>query len=91
MKQTAPNQPISPEEQRLIESLLHYPSLDRVFDPTDEKKFIALKQKMQLTIDDLERVIRRGSNEDAAKAAKVIEAYRVSLNFLDDLDSRRRK
>ncbi len=90
MKQPEPNQKISPEELEIIESLFKYPSLEKVFDPTDEKQLTTLKQKMQATIEDLERVIRRGSNEDAAKAAKVVEAYKISLNFLDELDQRRR-
>lgn len=90
VKHTEPNQTLSPEESDLIESLLKYPSLEKVFDPQDEKQFAAMKLKMQATIDDLERVIRRGSNEDAAKAAKIVEAYRITLSFLDELDARRR-
>lgn len=90
MRNPESNQKLSPEETELIESLLKYPSLEKVFDPLDEKKFSAMKLKMQTTIDDLERVVRRGSNEDAAKAAKVIEAYKISIKFLEDLDERRR-
>lgn len=90
MKQSEPNQKISPEVLEIIESLFKYPSLEKVFDPLDEKRYSELKQKMQATVSDLERVVRRGSNDDAAKAAKVIEAYRTSLKFLEDLDARRR-
>lgn len=90
MKQTESNQKISPEEFEIIESLFKYPSLEKIFDPRDEKQYQALKRKMQTTVDDLERVVRRGSNSDAAKAAKVVEAYQISLKFLDDLDARRR-
>ncbi len=80
---------ISPEEQELIETLLKYPSLEKVFDPADAPAFPAMKRKMQATVDDLERVVRRGSKEDAAKAAKVVEAFQISLKFLDELDMRR--
>jgi len=49
-----------------------------------------MKQKMQSTIDDLERVIRRGTKDDAEKAARVVEAYKIVLGFLDELETARR-
>lgn len=80
------NQKISPEESELIESLFKYPSLEKVFDRTDARQFSAMKLKMQGTVAELERVIRRGSQEDAEKAAKVAEAYQTALKFLDELE-----
>ncbi len=90
MENSKPNAIVSPEEQELIEALLKYPSLEKVFAPEDVRQFQAMKQKMRATLNELERVIRRGSQEDAAKAAKVAEAFQSTLNFLDELDARRR-
>ena len=74
----------------IIESLFKYPSLEKVFDREDSEKLSAMKQKMQATLEDLERVVRRGAKEDAAKAAKVIAAYQTALKFLDELETIRR-
>ena len=90
VKQPESNRKISPEESEIIESLLKYPSLEKVFDRTDSSRLTAMKREMQATVDDLERVVRRGSQEDAAQAAKVIEAYRITLSFLDELETIRR-
>ena len=92
VKQPESNQTekLSDEEAKLVKNLLHYPSLEKVFDNTNVQNLPALKQKMQFTIDDLERVIRRGTNYDAGKAAKVLEAYKIVLSFLDELDKARK-
>ena len=87
VKHLESNRKISPEEAELIESLFKYPSLEKVFDSKDAPQLAAMKRKMQATVDDLERVIRRGTKEDAAKAAKVAEAYRIALKFLDELET----
>ena len=91
MKQTESNpaEKLSHEEIEIINSLLNYPSLEKVFDPTDSRNPSAIKQKMQSTIDDLERVIRRGSKDDAEKAARAVEAYKIVLGFLDELETAR--
>lgn len=91
MKQSEANQPEKPnqEETEIINSLLNYPSLEKIFDPNDRRKLAEMKRKMQSTIDELERVIRRGSKDDAEKAAGTIEAYQTVLNFLDELQTAR--
>ena len=86
VKHLEANRKISLEESELIESLFKYPSLETVFESPDAPQLAAMKGKMQATVDDLERVIRRSTKEDAAKAAKVVEAYRIALSFLDELE-----
>lgn len=71
----------------IIESLFKYPSLEKVFAPTDVRQLSAMKQKMQPTVDDFERVVRRGSKDDAEKAAKVIEADQTALKFSGELET----
>ena len=92
VKKTESNQAENPnaEELEVIKSLLNYPSLEKVFDQKDAQNPSAIKRKMQSTIDDLERVIRRGTKADAEKAARTIEACKVVLNFLNELENARR-
>lgn len=91
MKQSKANQAenLNPEEIETIKSLLNYPSLENFFDPTDSRKQPEMRQKMQSTVDDLERVIRRGTKDDAEKAARAVEAYKTVLSFLDELENMR--
>ena len=88
-KQPESNLNTTAEESELIESLFKYPSLETVFN-TETPQLAAMQRRMQTTVDDLERVIRRGTKEDAGKAAKVVEAYRITMNFLDELETIRR-
>lgn len=80
---------LNAEELDTIKSLLNYPSLEKVFDSDNPGNLPAMKRKMQATVDDLERVIRRGTKEDAEKAARAAEAYRTVLNFLAELENAR--
>ena len=91
MKQSTSNsKKAAPEEtSEIIKSLLNYPSLEKVFDDSDSQNLSVMKRKMQSTIDDLERVIRRGTREDAEKAAKVVKAFQTVLSFLDELEELR--
>ncbi len=80
---------INREEIETIKSLLNYPSLEKIFDQADWRSPAAMKQKMQSTVDDLERVIRRGTKDDAEKAARAAEAYKTVLSFLNELENAR--
>lgn len=76
------------EERETIESLLNYPSLENAFAESGGGGK-QLKQKMLLTVAELERVIRRGSRMEAEKASVITAAYRTTLDFLDELEARR--
>lgn len=86
-KQPQSNLNTNTAESELIESLFKYPSLETVFNTTGTPQLAAMKRRMQTTVDDLERVIRRGTREDAGKAVKVVEAYRITVKFLDELET----
>lgn len=77
------------ENAEVIKSLLNYPSLEKVFEAADGRNLTATKEKMRLTIDDLERVIRRGTKDDAEKAAAAVKSFQTVLSFLDELESLR--
>jgi len=71
----------------IIKSLLNYPSLEKIF--SDAASLSATRKQMRSTIDDLERVIRRGTKEDAEKAAATVKAFQTVLSFLDELENLR--
>lgn len=81
----------TPEEIETIEALLKYPSLEKVFDAAAPDSYEKTKRTMNGVIAELERVIRRGTKQDAERAEKILEAYRTALNFLDELENIRRK
>lgn len=80
---------ITEEERDTIETLLNYPSLEEVFAENAATGAEKIKQKMLSTVADLERVVRRGSKEEAEKASKITAAYQTTLSFLDELEQRR--
>lgn len=81
--------PTNSAEKDIIKSLLNYPSLDKIF--SDAANLSATRKQMRSTIDDLERVIRRGTKDDAEKAAAAVKAFQTVLNFLDELENLRKQ
>lgn len=79
------------EEREIIEALLKYPSLEKVFDKNAPKGYEKTREKMNAVIGELERVIRRGTKHDAEKAKKIFEAYQTALSFLEELENIRRQ
>ena len=75
------------EERDLIESLVKYPSLENAFDRAAAPGFAEIKQKMQATVTNLERVIRRGERSDAERASVIVRAYRTTFDFLGELEN----
>lgn len=81
---------LTDEEKETIESLLKYPSLEKVFDQNQPNNLAEIKRKMNATISELERVIRSGSKDEAEKATEIAAGYRVTLNFLNELENLRK-
>lgn len=81
----APEQ-LTDEEKETIESLLQYPSLERVFDVNQPHNLADTKKKMQSSISDLERIIRGGKKQDADRAALIVAAYQTTVAFLGELE-----
>lgn len=75
------------ESAEIIGSLVHYPSLEAAF--ADAEILLAIKEKMRLAIEDLERVVRRGNKADAEKATLTIKALQATMKFLDELETLR--
>ena len=73
-----------------LSSLLHYPSLGRLFDGADSQALEEMRSRLGRTSQDLERVIRQGSREDAERATRAARAVSVTLELLDSLEQIRR-
>lgn len=84
------NVELTDEERETIESLVNYPSLERVFGEDVAPGAEKIRRKMQESVADLERVVRRGAKAEAEKAARVLTAYKTTLAFLDELERARK-
>ena len=70
--------------------LFNYPALERLFDPRDGGHALTeMRLRLETTRRDLERVVRRGTPEDARRAGAIIEAYTATLGLLAELERRR--
>ncbi|HEY0429756.1 MAG TPA: hypothetical protein VGC76_18380 [Pyrinomonadaceae bacterium] len=74
------------EERALIEVLIKYPSLEKAFDRTAPDGFAEIKQKMQATTANLERVVRRGKKTDAERASLIVAAIQTTIDFLVEME-----
>lgn len=87
--ENAAAEPLTDEEKETIESLLQYPSLERVFDISQPHNLTDIRRKMESNIRELERIIRGGAQQNADRAAKVVAAYQTTINFLGELETMR--
>ena len=92
MKGFKPETPVAltEAEKDVIAELLKYPALEKVFDPNRLQEVVETKKRLQASLVEFERVVRRGSREDAGKAAQIIKAYQTTLDFLDELERKRK-
>lgn len=92
MKRFEPETTVEPtdDERETIESLLNYPSLERAFAGDIAAGAEKIKQKMRSSVVELERVVRRGAQNEAEKAERVLAAYKTTLQFLEELENRRK-
>lgn len=66
-----------------IAALSNYPSLGKVLDNNNPQEFAKIKEKLNQTFQNFERVVLRGSREDSAKANRAAAAIKVANDFLD--------
>lgn len=74
-----------------LSTVFNYPSLGRLFDVADPRPLEEMRERLKRTTQDLERVVRQGPQEDAARAARAARAVAVTLEFLGELDGLRRE
>jgi hypothetical protein len=69
-----------------LASLYHYPSLGRLFEQPRSAALSEMRARLDRTSQDLARVVRQGSREDADRAARAARAIETTLSLLDDLE-----
>jgi hypothetical protein len=69
-----------------LASLYHYPSLGRLFEQPSSAPLAEMRARLNRTSQDLARVVRQGSREDAERAARASRALETTLALLDDLE-----
>lgn len=72
-----------------LAKLFHYPSIGQLFSGSDSTAISEFKSRMVSTRDQLEKIIRHGSREEADKAGAVIKSVDVTLDFLSSLQKMR--
>ncbi len=81
-------------EQKIREDLAHlhnYPSIGKLFSDPGSHDLQNIRTKLNATRERLDTVVRRGTDEEAKKAAKASEAIRLTLDFLQNLENDHRR
>ena len=74
-----------------FESLLTYPSLGRLVASDDPAILSEMRSRLIQSQRGFERLIRQGSQNDAARAERVVRAYVLAIGLLAELESARGK
>jgi hypothetical protein len=87
--QASAGQPAPAEDD--LSTLFNYPSLGRLFETPNSPALAEMRARIERTHQDLERVVRQGSKEDAERAARAARAYSVTLTLLKELEELQRR
>lgn len=79
------------QERETIAALVNYPSLERAFAENVAGGAEQIKRKMAQSVADFERVVRRGAQAEAEKAARILTAYKTTVAFLEELEAMQKK
>jgi len=63
---------------------LHYPLVEQLFATGGVRD---MRARLVRTLEDLERVVRRGPPDDVPAASKAILAYNLAIEVLDELQT----
>lgn len=67
--------------------LFNYPSIGELFSDSDPHRLNDFFTRLSATRENLERVIRYGNHDEAARASKAAGAVNVTLEFLQSLQN----
>lgn len=73
-----------------LAGLYNYPSLGRLLEGGDPRALEEMRGRLARTNQELERVVRQGTREEADRAARAARAVALTLELLDTLDGMRR-
>ncbi|HEV2861549.1 MAG TPA: hypothetical protein VGX48_11115 [Pyrinomonadaceae bacterium] len=79
------------EQTADLAGLFNYPSLGRLLEGGDPRALEEMRGRLTRTAQELERVVRQGSREDADRAARAARAVTLTLELLDSLEGMRRE
>ncbi len=68
-----------------LAQIFNYPSIGQLFDDADSQNLEVFRSRLTNTRENLERVIRSGSRDEAVRAEKAARAIKITLDFLDTL------
>ena len=74
-----------------LAGLFNYPSLGRLLEGGDPRALEEMRGRLARTNQELERVVRQGTREDADRAARAARAVTLTLGLLDSLEAMRRE
>ncbi len=74
-----------------LAGLFNYPSLGRLLEGGNPRALEEMRGRLARTNQELERVVRQGTREDADRAARAARAVALTLALLDSLDGMRRE
>lgn len=72
-----------------LSQLFNYPSIGQLFDDASLERLDAFRARLSGTRENLERVVRYGSRDEAGKAEKAVRSIQITLEFLDTLKKMR--
>lgn len=94
MSQQPENTSLNNEEIELkitedLANFYNYPAIGKLFSEPNSADLQNIRTKLNSTRERLDTIVRKGSNEEAEKATKALEAIRLTLEFLQNLEESR--
>jgi len=87
VKTTLYESPSDTESQTASEPSFKYPSFEHLFTSNGANGLTEVRSRLQFTKQNLERVVRQGSPEDAERARCVIKSYETVIGFFTEIES----
>ena len=69
--------------------LFNYPSVGELFSDSDSRRFDEFCAKLTATRENLERIVRYGSRDEAERATRAVRGIETTLEFLQNLQKLR--
>ncbi|MGI9056711.1 MAG: hypothetical protein ACR2F2_13030 [Pyrinomonadaceae bacterium] len=86
---SAPDEEQSEFNSEDLAQIFNYPSIGQLFDDSDSQRLETFRSRLSDTRENLERIIRYGSRDEAARADKAARAVQITLDFLKTLQKMR--